>query len=285
MCRVLFNANHRCLQSNNERFLLKTIQQTKENNITGCAQMVPLTRVFSVCSINVLRLHGASHCECVSTLYSERLQLQMVLWSAGSSRYFPVLTAGGRKSASSTSRPPSPVFISSQRLPFAFSSSSLSWLAHIWTSSSHLGCQPPHLFTLIYRLNSFALWPSLLPVLPLFPDSLIWFTTVGALCHRRVATSQRGVGGMMSERANEQVCGHSCVSGSLQDVFVLEVVCACVCLSPALFACVRQRHHPHRCMYLLLSCRESAAITQSRCVCEVLEFRWQNNSELSELPA
>lgn len=66
MCRVLFNANHQCMQSNNDTFLLKTNQQTKKNNISGCAQMVPLTRVFSVCSINVPRLHGASHCECVS---------------------------------------------------------------------------------------------------------------------------------------------------------------------------------------------------------------------------
>lgn len=46
MCGVLINANHRCLQSNNETFLLKTKQQTKKNNISGCAQMVPLTRVF-----------------------------------------------------------------------------------------------------------------------------------------------------------------------------------------------------------------------------------------------
>lgn len=48
------------LQSNREGFLLQANQQTNKNHISGCAQMVPLTRVYSVCSIIVPRPHGVS---------------------------------------------------------------------------------------------------------------------------------------------------------------------------------------------------------------------------------
>lgn len=101
-------------------------------------------------------------------------------------------------------------FDHSQHLPFHFLLC-LRAFARTWPSSSHLRCQPPlrlhptsPSFTLpllpaplpIYRLNSFTLCSSL-PVLlsislPLFPDSLIWFTTVGALCHRRVLPVSEG---------------------------------------------------------------------------------------------
>lgn len=75
MCRGLFNANHWWLPSDNKTHAQNKRQRNK-NPISCCAQMVPLTTSQSVATLCL------SLCESLLVclfLYSERLQLQMVL--------------------------------------------------------------------------------------------------------------------------------------------------------------------------------------------------------------
>lgn len=234
-------------------------KQTNKNDISGLAQMVPLTRV---CQPEVsLCLAWRESLRVCLVLSSERLQLQMVLWSAGSSRYFPILTAGGRvKSSSSTSSPSSPVFVSLSVVLSLFPPPLL-WV-QLPTSEHHqvtLAVSPLiFLHSFIVSTLSHSGPPSSLPSLysPTPRSDLpLWGLCVTDECYQ--SARGRWDDEWVSKRASE--CVWAFVRKWLLPRCFYFGSCVCVCAPPSPFACVHQRHHRHRCTYFLLSCRESAS--------------------------